>query len=240
LKIPPIIRILHHHQFIFIAYGLQKIFKENYTHNCRCSYSFFILCVEFPVVYKPYKFWESYSHHTQGLSGLFEQIKWLWTDVIYVKRFYFEVKWSELLWIYCEFLGDKSALCIRMTLQWGYLIILWLFHLGISCTVFVLTCVVVVLTCIVFVLTCIVVVLTCILVVLTCIVVVLNCIVVVLTCIVVFNLFCKVWVCVCVNFVMCGCFVNMYICIYCVSYCLNCVFCIVSFMYIYSCSFCLY
>ena len=28
--------------------------------------------------------------------------------------------------------------------------------------------------------------------------------------------FCNVWVCVCVGFVMCGCFGNMYICIYCV------------------------
>ena len=34
--------------------------------------------------------------------------------------------------------------------------------------------------------------------------------------------------------VMCGCFGNMYTCIYCVLYCLYCVFCFVSFMYIYS------
>jgi len=33
-----------------------------------------------------------------------------------------------------------------------------------------------------------------------------------------------VWVCVCVGFVMCGCFGNMYACIYCVLYCLYCVF----------------
>ena len=44
----------------------------------------------------------------------------------------------------------------------------------------------------------------------------------------------SVWVCVCVGFVMCGCFGNMCTCIYCVLYCLYCVFCIVSFM------FCLY
>jgi len=36
--------------------------------------------------------------------------------------------------------------------------------------------------------------------------------------------FCNVWVCVCVGFVMCGCFDNMFICIYCVLYCLYCVF----------------
>jgi hypothetical protein len=31
-----------------------------------------------------------------------------------------------------------------------------------------------------------------------------------------FNLFCNVWVCLCVGFVMCGCFGNMCTCIYCV------------------------
>ena len=68
-----------------------------------------------------------------------------WTDVIYVKWFCFERKWSEVS--YSEVLGDKSTMYIRVTLHWGDLIILWLFHLGISCTVFVLTCAVVVLTC---------------------------------------------------------------------------------------------
>jgi hypothetical protein len=46
-----------------------------------------------------------------------------------------------------EVLWDKSAMYIRVTLYWGYLIILWLSHLGISCTVLVLACTVVVLTC---------------------------------------------------------------------------------------------
>ena len=61
-----------------------------------------------------------------------------------------------------------------------------------------------------------------------------------------FNLFCNVWgfynvwVCVCVGFVMCGCFGTMYTCIYCVLYCLYCVCCVVSFMYIYSYLFGLY
>jgi len=41
---------------------------------------------------------------------------------------------------YGEVLGDKSAIYIRMTLYWGYSIILWLFHLGVSCTAVVLTC----------------------------------------------------------------------------------------------------
>jgi len=39
--------------------------------------------------------------------------------------------------------------------------------------------------------------------------------------------FCNVWVCVCVGFVMCGCFGNVCSCIYFLCY-------IVSFMYIYS------
>jgi hypothetical protein len=43
--------------------------------------------------------------------------------------------WSELPWhmlsevSYVEVLGDKSSMHIRMTLYWGYLIVLWLFYL---------------------------------------------------------------------------------------------------------------
>jgi len=36
--------------------------------------------------------------------------------------------------------------------------------------------------------------------------------------------FCNVWVCVCVGFLMCGCFGNMCTCLYCVLYCLYRVF----------------
>jgi hypothetical protein len=88
-----------------------------------------------------------------------------WSDVIYVKWFYFEVKWSwsetklsELLkWSevsYGEFLVDTGAMYIMVTLYWGNLIILWLFHLGISSTVFVFICTVVVLNCFVIVCVC--------------------------------------------------------------------------------------
>jgi len=67
-----------------------------------------------------------------------------WTDVINVKWFYFKVKWSEWSdWSevsYGEGLVDKGATYIRVTLYCGHLIILWLFHLGISCTVLVLIC----------------------------------------------------------------------------------------------------
>jgi hypothetical protein len=44
---------------------------------------------------------------------------------------------------YGEVVGGKSAMYIRVTLYWGYLIVLRLFHLSVSCTVLVLTCFVV-------------------------------------------------------------------------------------------------
>jgi hypothetical protein len=75
-----------------------------------------------------------------------------WSDGIYVKWFYFEVKWSEvkLKWSevsYGEFLAGAGAMYIMVALYWGNYSILWLFHLGISCTVFVLICTVMVLNC---------------------------------------------------------------------------------------------
>ena len=106
-------------------------------------------------------------------------------NVIYVKWLFFwsfEVQWSEVS--HGEVLGDRSGVCIRVTLCWAYLIVLLLFHL-----VCILRC---------------------------------GC----------SNLFCNVWVCVCVGSVKCGCFGNMCTCIYCVLCCF--------FMYIYSYLFCLY
>ena len=50
-----------------------------------------------------------------------------WTDMIYVKWFYFGVKWIEMS--YVEVLGDKSTMYIKATFYWGYLIVLWLFYL---------------------------------------------------------------------------------------------------------------
>jgi hypothetical protein len=112
-----------------------------------------------------------------------------WTDVIYVKWFCFEVKWSdvewtdviyvkwfwsEVKWSYSVVLGDKSAMHIRVTLHWGYLIVLWLFHLDISHNVVVLTCTVVVV-----------------------------------------NLFCNVWVCVCVSVLLICVLVWIVFCIVC-------------------------
>jgi hypothetical protein len=69
-----------------------------------------------------------------------------WTDVIYVRWFYFKVKWSDWSEVSCgEVLVDKGPMYIRVTLYCGHLIILWLFHLGVFCTVFVLICTVLVL-----------------------------------------------------------------------------------------------
>jgi len=45
-----------------------------------------------------------------------------WTDVIYVKWFYLEVKWSGLRWVHV----DKGALYISVTLYWRYVIVLCL------------------------------------------------------------------------------------------------------------------
>jgi hypothetical protein len=88
---------------------------------------------------------------------------------------------------YGEVLVDTGAMYIRVTLYCGHLIILRLFHLGISCTVFVLICTVVVLICTVAVL---------------------YCFVMCVVCVCVWGGGCDV--CVCVGFVMCGCFGFMY------------------------------
>jgi hypothetical protein len=48
---------------------------------------------------------------------------------------------------YGEVLVDKGAKYIRMISYCGHLIILLLFHMGISCTLFVLICTVVILYC---------------------------------------------------------------------------------------------
>ena len=101
----------------------------------------------------------------------------MWSD--------FVLKWSEVS--YGEILGDKSTMCIRVTLHWGYLIVMWLFYL----------------VCIMYC----------------------GC----------FNLFCNMWVCVCVGFVLRGCFGNVCTCIYCVLYCVYCVFvlfCLCTFILI--------
>jgi hypothetical protein len=66
------------------------------------------------------------------------KVKWIWS----------EVKWSDWSEVsYGNVLVDKGAMYNRAILYCRHLIILWLFHLGISCTVFVLICTVVVLYC---------------------------------------------------------------------------------------------
>ena len=69
------------------------------------------------------------------------------TDMIYVKFFCFEVKWSEVKWVTVKFLGTK----VPRTLGWPYTEGTWLycdyFIWCVSCTVVVLTCTVVTLYC---------------------------------------------------------------------------------------------
>jgi hypothetical protein len=50
-----------------------------------------------------------------------------WRDLCEVILFWSGYKWIEVS--YGEVLGDNSAMYIRVTLYWGYLIVLWLFHL---------------------------------------------------------------------------------------------------------------
>jgi len=66
----------------------------------------------------------------------------MWSEMACFVWSNFILKWSEVKWSevsYGEVLGDKSTMYIRVTLYWGYLIILWPFHLGESCIVVVLT-----------------------------------------------------------------------------------------------------
>jgi len=79
----------------------------------------------------------------------------MWSELMWFMWSDFVLKWSEVSYI--EVLGDKSTMQIRVTLYWGYLIVLWLFY--VVCTLY---C---------------------------------GC----------FHLFCNMWVCVYVGFVMCGC-----------------------------------
>jgi len=75
---------------------------------------------------------------------------WMWiSDVMWLVVMWIEMTrfmWSDFLLkcsevSYGEVLRDNSTLCIRVTLYWAYLTVLWLFHLVcILYTVVVLTC----------------------------------------------------------------------------------------------------
>jgi hypothetical protein len=73
-----------------------------------------------------------------------------WRDLCEVILFWIEVNWSGSEVSYGEVLGDESAMYIRVTLYWGYLIVLWLFYLvlilycgcfNLFCNVWVCACV---------------------------------------------------------------------------------------------------
>ena len=153
-----------------------------------------------------------------------------WSDVIYVKWFYFEVKWSEVEWV--KWSGVKCS-DVEWTMWSDFILKLsevkWVKWSGVKCsdvewtmwsgfilklsevsygevledritTHFRVT--LLWLLQLVCVLYC-------------------GC----------FNLFCNVWVCVCVGFVMCESFGNMYSCIYCV---LNCFVFVYLFLFVLS------
>jgi len=65
----------------------------------------------------------------------------MWSEVTWCMWSDFVLKWSAGKWSYFEDLRDKINMHIRVTLYWGYLIVLWLFDFSrISCIVVVLTC----------------------------------------------------------------------------------------------------
>ena len=68
-----------------------------------------------------------------------------WHDLCEMILFWSEVKWIEVG--YGEVLVDKNAVYITVTLYWRYFSMLWLFHLGTFCIVFVIISTVVVLYC---------------------------------------------------------------------------------------------
>jgi len=56
----------------------------------------------------------------------------MWSELTWYMWSDFVLKLSEVKWIevnYVEVLEDKSTMHIRVTLCWGYLIVLWLFYL---------------------------------------------------------------------------------------------------------------
>jgi hypothetical protein len=121
------------------------------------------------------------------LHKMFWDISWFMTKTpiwMPLTRRYCEVVLflSEVKGVTVKFFGDKSTMYFRVTLYWGYLIVLWLFHL-----VCILYCVC-------------------------------------------FNLFCNVWVCVCVGFVMCV----LVICVLVFTvFCIVCTVFLYCFVYVY-------
>jgi len=51
----------------------------------------------------------------------------MWSELTWFMWSDFVLKWREVS--YGEVPGDESTMYIRVTLYWGYLIVLWLFHL---------------------------------------------------------------------------------------------------------------
>jgi len=75
------------------------------------------------------------KHPTSNYKGTCDRVMFSWLDLCEVILFLSDVKWVTL-----KFLGTKVPWSLGLTLCWGYLMVLWLFYLGLSCNVVVLTC----------------------------------------------------------------------------------------------------
>jgi len=94
--------------------------------GCHTWYSYFHVLQTY--TYSTYLF----TNKPTDSVVMWSELTWfMWSDFI--------LKWSEVS--YGEVLGDKSAMHIRMTLYWGYLIVFWLsFRCILYCGCFNLFC----------------------------------------------------------------------------------------------------
>ena len=115
---------------------LSSISVRNFTH---LVYMHSVVTTK-PTVRKNIYTWPpSYIHDMlPNESFMFLQylIQQILTDMIYVKWLF----WSEVTLRWSSW--GQSTVYIRLTLYWGYLIVLWLFIWCVSCTMAVLNCLV--------------------------------------------------------------------------------------------------
>jgi hypothetical protein len=95
------------------------ITKPTVNKHTHGRHLIFMICYQIKVSC----FYNTYYHKSE--------LTWfMWSD--------FVLKWSEVR--DGEVLEDKGTMYIRVTVYWGYLIVLWLFIWCLSCTMAVLTC----------------------------------------------------------------------------------------------------
>ena len=113
--------------------------KERLGHGERQVQSCFIKMLTdiwssvFPEVTLRSGIWVRISEVMRSVVMWSELTWYMWSD--------FVLKWSELKWSELHWSSwGQSTMHIWVTLYWGYLIVLWLFHWCVSCTVAVLIC----------------------------------------------------------------------------------------------------